>query len=259
MKNFPVFALILLVVVPFLSCCKKRCQDPANMDCENYDPCFRKVSADFKMQIRLTNDLKPQAFEVDTVLAGRVVYFTAKDSTDVEYQWIFSNDPDTVKERSVALQFTFPTTLTVKLIVKRKNGCGLLDGGIDTISKKLVILEQDKSILQILGKYEGANSSTPNEKFIIELVYDIKLYRYYIQNLPKGCIRDKTSAFGSLLGFDYKYIDVGDWDIGAQKECTPIVGNGEFDRSQQKVTIAYRYIDYKTLQTINNIFIGKKL
>lgn len=136
--------------------------------------------------------------------------------------------PDTIRERNTAVEFTFATSLTVKLIVKRKNGCGFADGGVDTVSKKLVVVEAANTALQLLGKYEGVNQSSPNDKFVIELVYDTRLFRYYIQNLPKGCTRDRTTAYGSLWGFDYKYFDVGDRFIEAQKDCPPIVDAGLF-------------------------------
>lgn len=93
MKNYPYAILLILFFITSASRCKKECQDVWNPKCENYDPCFKKVSADFQMRIQFLHDVEPQVFEVDTVVAGRTVYFTAKDTSDVQYEWVFSNDP----------------------------------------------------------------------------------------------------------------------------------------------------------------------
>ena len=258
MKNYPFAILLILFFITSASRCKKECQDVWNPKCENYDPCFKKVSADFQMRT-LTEALGPRYFEVDTIMKYDAVYFKALDSTDVTYEWTIGTDPRTYTDRVVRIGFDNPTELDIKLTVKRKSGCSLTEGGEQTITRHLVVVEKSA----IKGKYLGYLESKPSEKFTIEIVEPndtLGIVNYYVDNLPNGCKRTPTDRGGASFLINYKEFDMENTiqpvvHVGSWPE---INGIGWLDKTHSILTIEYEVYNASLLKTVKEKFIGTK-
>lgn len=261
MKNYPFFLLFILFLSASVSCCKKEeaCQDIWNPACENYDACFKKVSAEFKMQIK-TEALIDQFFEVDTITKINAVYFTALDSTDVTYEWKIGNDPRVFTDRVIRIAFSNAAKIDVKLTVKRKSNCLTIDGGEQTLIKPLVIMEKSA----ISGKYVGYLESKPSEKFTIEIVEPkdsmFGWSFYFIDNLPNGSKRSSVDRHEASFGISYRFMDINN-DIPAVISggaFQPIAGVGQLTKDHSQLMIEYEMYNVNPAKYIKEKFIGTK-
>jgi hypothetical protein len=153
--------------------CENYCDDPANPDCFNYDPCFNQteVSADFEMAEILGSIVGLDTIiyiETDTALRGNFVRFRAAQLAD-RYEWHVGSDPRVFNSQEFRLFFQDPTQLLITLIVERKanTDCFPNDDGLDTLTKRLVIVPKEQSA--IVGTYRGSTTANPNE--IYELTF----------------------------------------------------------------------------------------
>lgn len=178
------FLLLVLFSVTLLiaQSCKRECHDPANPDCENYDPCFgkEKTSADFT----ISEVVSGFANETDEVFRMSYVQFESKQDFD-SYEWVIGNHPDTFRTKKCGLQ-SFPEggTITVRFIGKKQPNrtCFPEDDGIDTVYKSFKVSAAD-SLIPILGEYEGYYDAYPNQKVTV------KVFRKFVldgQNQPSA-------------------------------------------------------------------------
>ena len=260
MKNFPIVFFFMWLLVTSFGCCKEEaCQDIWNPDCANYDACFKKVSADFKMQIK-TEALTDQFFEVDTITKVNAVYFTALDSTDVTYEWKIGDDPRIFTDRVVKIVFYNAAEIKVKLTVKRKSNCSTIDGGEQTLIKPLVIMEKSA----ISGKYEGYLESKPSEKFVIQIVEPkdsaLGWSFYYIDNLPNGAKRTSVDRHNASFGISYRFIDIDNKipAVISSGAFQPIAGIGQLTRDHSQLIIEYEMYSVNPAKYVKEKFIGTK-
>lgn len=164
--------LLTLIVIGLGVQCKKKCSDPANPDCENYDPCYGKkpVSAAFKIQEVVQFSTVPEGWgttmDTDTITTYGV-QFTALEDADT-YRWIIGRE--TLATKSVYRQdfpqgVTYPIQLTVK---KKPNlACFPQDDGEDTMTRMMYAGNwMDDSAL--IGKFKGTVTN-PNDTLTIHL------------------------------------------------------------------------------------------
>jgi len=212
---------ILICSMALQSCKDDECQDPRNPDCDNYNPCinFEKTSADFYTQESLVFDYNKafkQNMSCDTVLAGNDVYFIAKQNFD-SYTWRIIGDPNFERTgKQFKIWFDRPMTLQVQLIGKRKPNlqCDPFDTGIDTFTRRLVVVYSDKSLLN--GTFEGIEISEPNNPFSFTIsVTQLEpgfVYAWRASNFPNGCnidvIENNSSKLSSLSSYKLMYIDL---------------------------------------------------
>jgi hypothetical protein len=191
MKNFNAFAILLLIAIPFLNSCCKKCQDPSNSDCENYDPCFseKPVSASFK--IFETTDSPPELwkdYETDTI-ADSAIFIASLEGA--EYKWIIG--AGTYEGKKLSLEFIGvpdKSNIPVTLIVKKtpNKGCNPNDDGIDTITRNLFI-RRTCLVLPEVGKsrgYQGSFTDNPKDTFTMRFFYDTIWEKYNIDPLIRG-------------------------------------------------------------------------
>jgi hypothetical protein len=266
MKNFNVFTILLLVLIPFLNSCCKKCQDSSNPDCENYDPCFRKVSADFKMML----PVEPQGdevyfFECDTVHPRSEVIFVAQDSSDVTYEWKIGTDPTIFKTRKVVLQFDNPAVLDVKLIVRKKDPCGAVNTFADTLTRRLVVSNTNFDAF-FVGKYKGYLESKPSDVFTIAILKapsGLHEGFSYINGLQRGCEnRDVPARSGGLLSFGaYRDFVVGnstDYKGDTFGPCKDLYGWGKLAKDDSSLEIKFKFYDITINKIVSDKFVGKK-
>ncbi len=266
MKNFNAITILLLIAIPFLSSCCKKCQDSSNPECENYDPCFRKITADFKMMISVEpDDNKIYLFECDTVHSISEVTFIAQDSSEVTYEWKIGTDPTVFNTRKVVLQFDNPAVLDVRLIVRKKNPCGAANTFADTITKRLVV-SSSRFHDFFVGKYKGYLESKPSDLFTITILKATSGgYEgfSYINGLQRGCEnRDVPARRGSLLTFGaYRDFLVGnstDYKGDTFGPCKDLYGWGKLGKDDSSLEIKFKFYDITISKIVSDKFIGKK-
>mgnify|MGYP006130387427 CR=1 FL=1 len=281
--------LVLIGILVGISSCKDCCEDPANPDCDNYDPCYglSETNADFKMEVAIFGrGANPEWFELDQLFdGGRTVRFTPKHDLD-SVVWLIGTErlTDNVIVRS---NFTRDRTITVTLIGKKKPSthCFPLDDGIDTVSLSFYVHPDPKWIGEypqdtiqagkspILGKYIGYRTSDPSNEIEIELKHYWKknggIYQSFshIVGLPYSDVGSKPwiGRAPSILFYDYNAFVMDDdsrysstWDLS---------GNGFLDTESDEIKINFTYFDSSTYDPNdfnarvykNDKFIGKKL
>jgi len=217
--------VVLIILVATLSfsqnSCKVNCNDPTDMDCDNYDPCYGKkeTSAYFTIE----ESLGEHWIECDTIIGrGNVsaVRFTASQDAD---SFIWTLGSETIHSRSFIRQ-NFPPhkRIPVSLIVINKNPntkCHPLDDGRDSFNRVLYVWgsesywdETNKKYvidnpLPIQGQYLGYFASNSGKQVVVTLKdtsrYCSKLqYEYLLtnsMNLPDGffqpCIDDENCSY----------------------------------------------------------------
>jgi hypothetical protein len=175
-------SLLCLVAISVVSC-RKKCTDPENPMCENYDPCYtvKKTSAYFIIEERLMNSDK--WIECDSVNGvGNVsaVRFTALQDAD---SFIWTLGGETIHAKSF-IRNSFPQQrfIPVSLIVINKNPnkkCHPDDDGRDTFTRNMYAwgteFEWDGATegyvktnpKPIQGVYKGYYQSNPNKEVTI--------------------------------------------------------------------------------------------
>ena len=260
MKKLNVFIILLAAVLLFLNSCCKVCQDPANPDCENYDPCFREITANFKMGSWVEASIGHKYFEMDTCHRGTELTFEALDSSNVTYEWKIGTDPTVFTSRKFRLVFGSPAEIDVRLIVKKKDNCVSGASLIDTLTKRLVIRNTtERDIFN--GKYHGYLESNIKDTFNITILND-PFQLSYIDGLPRGCDKHypATQYFTQLSLGAYKDFEVGEVDFSAGTgldACTGISGWLNLGKDDTTLTIDFKY--YKNLKKASDKFIGKKI
>lgn len=181
--NTAVLIMLVVTLVFGVNACKDKCDDPTDMDCENYNPCYGKerTSAYFIVE----ESLGKHWIECDTII-GRgnlsAVRFTALQEGD---SFIWNIGLETIHSKSFIRQGFPPNEhITVSLIVINKNPnkkCYPLDDGRDTFNRVLYVWGSESywdetnkkyvvnSPLPIQGQYQGYFESNPRKQVIITL------------------------------------------------------------------------------------------
>ena len=183
MKTNRIILILTLAALLGTISCKNKCDDPTDMDCENYNPCYgvEKTSAYFIVE----ESLGEHWIECDTIIGrGNIsaVRFTASQDAD---SFIWTLGSETIHSKSFIRQ-SFPPNehIPLSLIVINKNSnkkCHPLDDGRDTFSRVLYVWDSESywdetnkkyvidNPLPIQGKYRGYFSSNPEKQVVITL------------------------------------------------------------------------------------------
>jgi len=106
------FSFVLIL----FSSCKKKCYEPTNSDCENYDPCFgKRVTADFSIRQYDGFPYEP-GFEpeyCDTLFPRGAKFEAAKVNTG-NFSWKVANDPRIFNGPELKLLFDNYVNDTIK-------------------------------------------------------------------------------------------------------------------------------------------------
>ncbi|MBS1553793.1 MAG: hypothetical protein JSU09_02605 [Bacteroidetes bacterium] len=177
------------------------------------DPCkgLKPVYADFKFQDKFSGI--DSLFTIDTVLMEafqgayyKRLIFTASES-DAKYNWLVGENIKTFTEQTFFLDFTQPYgSIETKLTVNKapNKSCFPSDDGIDSVTKRLYLLEKSNFKYAFEGTFTGHLTTSPKDQFDIIITnfgqspspdpldppgnYGLRVF-----NLPKGCGRNKVS------------------------------------------------------------------
>ncbi len=254
MKNFNAIIILLLVIIPFVNSCCKKCQDPSNSECENYDPCYGKkpVSSSFKI-IEPVDGYQElwQDYETDTV-AGGYVRFVA-DEKDAVYKWEIG--AGTYDAKSFTLNFSSvpdKTTIPITLIVKKApdKACNPNDDGIDTITRNMYISNECLVISPYKTiRFHGSFKDSPRDTFTMSFFYDSAWsYRANIDPLIKGI---KLRGSDGQTGYrQYAFEDISSGIV--------LVGRAFIKPSDSLELYFYYQLDPRDPKTYKT-FLGKKI
>lgn len=197
---------LLLLVALFEAGCKKEtdCDDPTNMDCSNYDPCYGQTAfteADFKVQevlgygysdLPYSDSVDFHVFDTeDTVCRGNFVRFSALMEAD-RYEWRIGSDPRVFTGSSFQLTFFsntddssfMPTTLMVELKGFREvaQSCFPADTVV-TVARPFTIMPRHQS--RVPGTFRGVSSQQPDSTIEVDIFPAHGTY--FFDNIPVGC------------------------------------------------------------------------
>jgi hypothetical protein len=195
------------------------CDDPANVECPNYDPCYGKLptTAEFTMSNNFGGD-EPwnMQFYEDSIFFGGLIKFEAVDSTADYYQWIFGLDtleggPELrTAYRSLYLSLP-PGQYSAKLKVAKNvdKTCFPSDSGRDSIQKSFYF-EHNLCKAQVTNKFKGVFEDSPEDSIIIELLMALNRIPMCDANLHSINFKgdgDTLNAYIDLVGFVNKRVE----------------------------------------------------
>jgi hypothetical protein len=211
-NNLTIFCFLALALLLSLgSCRKKKCYDPTNRDCENYDPCYGKTRINALFRVRPgDNGFKPDGewcnlIPCDTFNASSVRFdMPLNNPENSTYTWQVGNEPTPRTGKAFEVDFSdylnagnwekhIPVTLTIKTPL---NGCMTnAEDTVITVNRKLFFTNKrisniyprttlpKDSLIEI--KYKGYLNSNPSNVFTFKITKVFQNYYngYYIGGL----------------------------------------------------------------------------
>lgn len=170
--------ILFLAFLGSISSCKKKCYNPSNPDCENYDPChnFKEVDADFSINEFLDLGGSDTLYsETDTILNINPVVFKPKNESQ-KITWILGSE---VLEQKTLYRQNFPLGWTdVTMIAEiSESECSTNKKLKDTVHKRFYVQlytsndSQTVKRLQMFGTWQGYNTDNPGSEFKISFGY----------------------------------------------------------------------------------------
>ncbi len=247
--------------------------------CGDNDICMKNepVNAKFKIGQKLSAPFATDStFEVDTIFGSAgggsdIVYFEANEK-DASYLWKVGNDPRSFASKSFQLG-GFPLGKTeVTLIVSKapNKSCFPNDNGMDTIIKKIYVVDVDHFKAAFEGTFQGSMNINPKDTFSINIrnygwvvprpdpCYPFTHLGTQIFNYPKGCnLKVDPCEGGYRLNYLYKYFYLN--DTYEYPNCTPRNAFGKIYQYNKIILINLRP-DYTTKTVVPNgdVFTGTK-
>lgn len=183
MKKISIYTLAIGIVLAFVlggmqSCRKKKCNDPSNPECENYNPCLnnKKVEAEFDMGVIFPSTYIQGEFDflnVDTIFRSAEFVMGEWDGTKITFRnkvenakctWILGSETIEAAEFTRWFKTALPGKYSVTLMVEKEpdSKCFPLDDGKDTLTRTFTLMPHSQ--FPIMGKYkvlfEGAKDSS---------------------------------------------------------------------------------------------------
>jgi len=231
----------------------KRCDDPSNPECRNYDPCYgqTEVSADFEMReyIGRSGEI---IWELDVttgkILNRNTLILEAQDSNEVDHQWIIGTDPRVRTGLKVPVTLgSFTGTIEITHIVSGapRQSCHPEDDGVDTLTQTIEVIDFSTE-MPYFGTFRGVNLHQPQHIFDIDIYYvESNWYGYpdmEVGNLPDGCeelVSHDLAANGFLINGSGASDFEDCWGIRA--------GLAQLSANTDTLVIHYRYSDPDSL------------
>jgi hypothetical protein len=250
--------LLALVVIGLGVQCKKKCTDPTNPECENYDPCSGKkpTSADFKILEVGDDRVTPRyaiAYETDTII-GDYTTFSAQ-APGLEYRWEIGQGVYTDKQ--VSLDFNAVpngATIPIKLVVKNRavdTKCFPSDNGMDSVVKNMYVRHRClvKPILDTFT-YRGHHLDNPKEVLDVKIYYNSTGTRVAFENL----IRERK-----VVPIDHHSTHYRLFCFAVNSHMT-LEGSAFLNQKDSLfINYDYSFADMEPKKTLKRVFVGKKM
>ncbi|MEO6832430.1 MAG: hypothetical protein ABI378_08405 [Chitinophagaceae bacterium] len=262
-----VFLTTMAIVV--LPSCKKKCKDPNDPNCPNYNPCLslQPLTADFRMYEKTYYDLP--AFENlldDTCDGGPVVFKAVSQGAD-SYEWkigagVYAKDSVELNFTTAPDSSTIPITLTIHK--KRNTSCFPNEDTVLTMTKSLTIRRNNMGENHgglYYGRWKGYYTDSPNVYSVVTIVN---------KTVPLG---NGTWSDYFMYGFsqavdtgingadNYRFISYF-FAVNKIKAASGIYGYMRVDSTKQNVEInTYWYLEKPGTDSnikYTRIFLGKR-
>lgn len=272
MKSIKIWLLGLCLMLGF-STCKKKCCDPNDPNCENYDPCngVQEANADFVIE----ENVNGRYFIGDTVGGINLHRFRALHDAD---SFVWTLGAETIRKKQFERNF-FPNDkwLDVQLIVYKKaiTNCDRKQKTSDTLKKRFYSWDMDsrnqdgipKFPEPIKGDYNGYYES--NKSRLINVTLKDTLFRLLGGQITtflyvKGFPYPNTNNYLSRYSLNEVYHGVFAYSIkNATKmncsiKCFPALKSyaylDQFNRD--KINIEFDYQDTLTNEWRHDKFTG---
>jgi hypothetical protein len=249
MKSIHLNKVLVIASLIILAGCKPDddnmpppCDDPANSECPNYDPCFGKepVTADFKIfdDIFQSGSFVGTYYQDSVLYNGNIKFEAVEDSA--YYKWYLGQEIVEGVEDSVVIKGInnlSSGTYTAALVVDKEPDtlCFPMDTGRDSTFRTFTIV--DKCDLLVLNKFRGvfetAPATAPSDSVTIEFLYvDVATKEpdcesFYLGGVNLRGLGD-TSLTGDSMGMLNSYIEwkryeyiqpLGSFEVFADSSC----------------------------------------
>ncbi|MGB0390874.1 MAG: hypothetical protein ACPGRC_00930 [Salibacteraceae bacterium] len=225
---FKYITFTLLFGVLFLNACKK-CNDPQNEDCENYDPCYNvvKPSAKFFMNEGFYKSGKDYVFS-DSVMLGYTIWFESElEDPNIEHRWYLGTETFTGRvtpgRRFDDPSIARPQAIEVTHVIEYEANtcCYPNDLGYDSAVQTFTLVSSYND-LQTYGKFKGIIEGQ-QDSFIVDILsVDVNgipaLFHEHYENLFVNFHNLGDSTFSlrtgpqpwsnwvSMFGFNHKAV-----------------------------------------------------
>ena len=246
---------ILTILMLSLTSCRK-CDDPCNKECDNYDPCCNagQTNASFKIYENLmwpgsdytSLKIENTQFASDTIVGNNAVTFRADYDAEY-YQWKVGSDPRewNTKEFNLSfgtISFYTPITVTLKVFNPSDKLCNPEAQDTATFTRTLVTVPRDSSL--IFGKFEGYILAKPYETSFFEFIkgFDDNDPFTFRPDTLRTILLDCELVLGSSyprLGYRNYYY----WTPHTDNCCYSMTSYGEL--SGENIIIKYVHFDHK--------------
>ncbi len=172
---FKIVIFTFLSAFLFLGGCKK-CHDPQNEDCENYDPCYNveKPSAKFLMKEGFYRNGTDYVF-ADSVMAGYNIWFESElEDPDIEHRWYLGTETFTGRV-TPGRRFDDPSIIRPQVIevthvieYKANTCCYPNDVGYDSVVQSFTLVSSINDF-QTYGKFKGLIEGQ-QDSFVVEII-----------------------------------------------------------------------------------------
>lgn len=263
-----------------LSGCKK-CQDPTNSDCENYNPCYVYQNQGILSYQYIAPWGVDTLFRSDTIYTQGSMVLKLKQTKDVDsVRWRIGAEQRYRTSKVATVDFSQwfdDNAFKVQAIIfySPNSSCASFKR-VDTLNKNLVM--QDRVNPEVsarwVGRYKGYTTDAPSDEFIITLdstryrlvvgTYGIK---FGIKNLPKGmCFPVPSRPFEDqwLDDFGAAILARNDFILGypqgtSSRECPAPNGSGKL--RDGVLTINFNYEENPSInrKRVYKTFIGKRI
>jgi hypothetical protein len=259
MKNKHICLLLLVLAIGLGGQCKKKCYDPTNPQCEDYDPCYgkKKVSAQFTIHEAVANRSEEwKYYDTDTIFTD-AAYFTPLED-NAQYEWHIGADVLTTK-KVTRTQFPRGQTIPITLIVTKTpdKSCFPNDTGRDSVTRWMHITAPNEPS-KVFGAFKGYFGSNVKDTSTVRIylkdsvMFHGRTETFLIVNgLVKDCELQTYNFLENELG--YKQLS---FSYFSERWCTYPKGVFEV-RGRGNDTLTCIYTEFDSFpHRINKQFIG---
>jgi len=190
MKKILIIACLVASCALFFEGCKKKCCDPNNPDCENYDPCNgkREIKTNFRVTKAFNGFPGPPPecpYESrDTLYGITNVRFEApkNDLLNSTYFWQVGTDNNVRKGKAIEVSFgswlsqgnwekQIPVNLTIKTPY---NGCMDIKDTLVKVTRNIMLSQNYYGFGVLYGRWDNQNF---NDTFKMAVTKEIKFFK----------------------------------------------------------------------------------
>jgi hypothetical protein len=174
--SFKFIFISLLGAVLFLSACRK-CDDPQNEECENYDPCYNEQapSAKFLMKEGFLGSGGKFISFADSVMVGYTIWFESElEDPNITHKWYLGSETFTGRV-TPGRRFDDPSIVRPQIIeithvieYSPNKSCYSNDVGYDSVVQTFTLVGSINE-LQTYGKFKGLITGQ-QDSFIVDIM-----------------------------------------------------------------------------------------